>query len=419
MKFYNNMNQVQKLLIIGFVWPEPNSSAAGGRMMQLISLFRAQGFSITFASPAQDSDFMVDLGEYVVDKKSIELNNSSFDVFIKELNPDVVLFDRFMMEEQFGWRVAENCPDALRLLDTEDLHCLRSARQKAFKESRSFNTNDLFVEEVAKREIASILRCDLSLMISEFEMELLESAFKIDISLLYHLPFLLEPIDASEIIELQTFEERKDFIFIGNFLHEPNWNAVKYLKDTIWPLIKKCLPEAVLNVYGAYPSQKVLQLHNKKEGFLILGRASDAQEVVKQARVVLAPLRFGAGIKGKLLEAMQCGTPSVTTSIGSESMHGDLPWNGFITDDVADFVYSAIQLYQDKAIWLKAQQNGLEIINQRYSLGLFEADFRVKIEFLYSNLQQHRLNNFIGSMLQHHTLKSTKYMSRWIEEKNR
>jgi glycosyltransferase involved in cell wall biosynthesis len=413
------MNQVQKLLIIGFVWPEPNSSAAGGRMMQLISLFKAQGFGITFASPAQNSDFMVDLQEYEVDKKSIELNNSSFDVFIKELNPSVVLFDRFMMEEQFGWRVTENCPDALRLLDTEDLHCLRLARQKAFKENRSFNTTDLFIEEVAKREIASILRCDLSLMISEFEMELLESAFKIDTSLLYYLPFLLEPIESFEIQELPTFEERKDFIFIGNFLHEPNWNAVQYLKDTIWPLIKKRLPEVVLNVYGAYPSQKVLQLHNAKEGFFIMGRAIDAQEVVQEARVVLAPLRFGAGIKGKLLEAMECGTPSVTTSIGSESMHGDLPWNGFVTDDVTDFVDAAVQLYQDKAIWQKAQQNGISIINQRYSKGLFESEFRAKIEFLRSNLEQHRLSNFMGAMLQHHTLKSTKYMSRWIEEKNK
>ena len=84
------------------------------------------------------------------------------------------------MEEQFGWRVAENCPDALRILDTEDLHCLRLARQKAFKEKREFATADLLVEEVAKREIASILRCDFSLMISEYEMELFQTVFKID-----------------------------------------------------------------------------------------------------------------------------------------------------------------------------------------------------------------------------------------------
>jgi glycosyltransferase involved in cell wall biosynthesis len=414
-----NMNQVQKLLIIGFVWPEPNSSAAGGRMMQLISLFKNQGFSITFASPALDSDFMVDLKSYEVDKKSIALNCSSFDTFVKELNPNIVLFDRFMMEEQFGWRVAENCPDALRLLDTEDLHCLRLARQKAFKENRPFEKNDLFVEDVAKREIASILRSDLSLMISEFEMELLKATFKIDKDLLFYLPFLLEPIEINSIRKLLSFEERKDFVFIGNFLHEPNWNAVQYLKVAIWPLIRKKLPEAVLHIYGAYPSQKVLQLHKPTEGFIVEGRAADAQEVVKNARVVLAPLRFGAGIKGKLLEAMQCGTPSVTTSIGAESMHSNLPWNGFIADDTTDFADAAVCLYQDRTIWLKAQENGLKIINQRYLGVLFEDDFNSKIEFLQSNLQQHRLNNFMGELLQHHTLRSTKYMSKWIEEKNK
>ncbi|MFA9192293.1 glycosyltransferase [Flavobacterium sp. FZUC8N2.13] len=413
------MNQMQTLLIIGFVWPEPNSSAAGGRMMQLISLFQKQGFQVVFASPAQDSDFMVDLSEFGVQKESIELNSSSFDNFIKELNPTLVLFDRFMIEEQFGWRVAETCPDALRILDTEDLHCLRFARQKAFKEKREFQISDLLAEEVAKREIASILRCDLSLMISEYEMELLTTTFKIDNALLYYLPLLLESKAIHDLEKLLSFEERKDFVFIGNFYHEPNWNAVQYLKETIWPLIKKQLPEAVLNVYGAYHSQKVLQLHNTKEGFLVHGRAENAQEVVKKARVVLAPLRFGAGIKGKLLEAMQCGTPSVTTSIGAESMQGNLPWNGVVEDNPELFADKAIQLYQDKDIWLQAQNNGIEIIKQRYLRKLFEGDFATQIQFLVSNIKQHRLNNFIGQLLQHHTLKSTKYMSKWIEEKNK
>ena len=413
------MDQVEQLLIIGFVWPEPNSSAAGGRMVQLISLFKNQGFAVTFASPALDSDFMVDLKQHGVDKKSIDLNCSSFDVFVKELNPTVVLFDRFMMEEQFGWRVAENCPNALRLLDTEDLHCLRLARQKAFKENRVFQIADLFSEEVAKREIASILRCDLSLMISEFEMELLETTFKIDASLLYYLPFLLEPIDVAALEKLPSFEERKDFVFIGNFLHEPNWNAVRYLKETIWPKIKKQLPAAVLNVYGAYPSQKVLQLNNVKDGFLIKGRATEAQEVVQNACVVLAPLRFGAGIKGKLLEAMQCGTPSVTTTIGAESMHGNLPWNGFIEDSPEAFAEKAVVLYKDEKLWLQAQKNGIEIIGHRYLKELFTEDVERRISSLQANIQHHRLVNFMGTMLQYHALKSTKYMSRWIEEKNK
>ncbi|MDR6846269.1 glycosyltransferase [Flavobacterium granuli] len=412
------MTQIQTLLIIGFVWPEPNSSAAGGRMLQLITQFQQQGYAITFASPAMDSDFMVDLAPLNVKKESIALNCSSFDTFVKELNPAVVLFDRFMIEEQFGWRVAENCPDALRVLDTEDLHCLRLARQKAFKEHRNFTITDTLKEEVAKREIASILRCDLSLMISEFEMELLKTTFKIDDKLLYYLPFLLEPISEKTFEKLPSFEERNDFIFIGNFLHEPNWNAVQYLKETIWPLLRKQLPDANLHVYGAYPSQKVLQLHQPKEGFHIKGRAIDANEVVQNARIVLAPLRFGAGIKGKLIEAMQCGTPSITTTIGAESMQGNLPWNGFVTDDVTEFTNSAMQLYQDKKVWILAQQNGISIINERYSKEQFENDFASKIQILRSNLPQHRLDNFFGALLQHHTLTSTKYMSRWIEAKN-
>jgi hypothetical protein len=409
----------QRVLILGFVWPEPNSSAAGGRMVQLISIFKERGFDVTFASSASDSVYMIDLESLAVAKKSITLNCSSFDVFVKELNPSIVLFDRFMMEEQYGWRVAENCPDALRLLDTEDLHCLRLARQKAFKENRSFSTDDLLVEDVAKREIASILRCDISLMIAEYEMELLQTVFKIDSSLLYYLPLLLESIDASTIQKLLSFEERNNFVFIGNFLHEPNWNAVQYLKETIWPLIRKQMPEAVLQVYGAYPSQKVLQLHQPKEGFHIMGRANDAREVVKTARVVLAPLRFGAGIKGKLVEAMQCGTPSVTTTIGAESMCGDLPWNGFIAEDAQVFADKAIELYQEKTLWLKAQENGFQIIEKRYLKSLFENDFVKHILEVQINLKPHRLDNFMGTLLQHHTLTSTKYMSRWIEEKNK
>lgn len=413
------MNQIKKLLIIGFVWPEPNSSAAGGRMMQLISIFAANGFKITFASPALDSDFMVDLALFGVEKRAIELNNSSFDDFVIELNPDVVLFDRFMIEEQFGWRVSENCPKAIRLLDTEDLHCLRTARQKAFKENRTFELYDLLSEEVAKREIASILRCDLSLIISGFEMKVLKDIFKIDSKLLFYLPFLVDEMNEKNLLDLPLFEDRENFVFIGNFLHEPNWNTVQYLKETIWPLIRKDFPEAVLQVYGAYPSQKVLQLHQPKNGFFIMGRAADANEIVKNARVVLAPIRFGAGLKGKLLEAIQCGTPSVTTEIGAEAMHADLLWNGFITNDIEIFAKQAVELYDNENLWKQSQKNGIAIVNKCYQKNEFAAVLIDEINALMTDSENHRLHNFMGSLLQHHTLKSTKYMAKWIEAKNK
>lgn len=405
--------------MIGTVWPEPNSSAAGSRTMQLIEQFQKLNWKITFACAAADSNFSIDFQKNGIEKVTIELNNSSFDDFIKKLQPTIVLFDRFMIEEQFGWRVAENCPTALRILDTIDLHCLRLARQQAYKEKRIFVNDDLLNTDVAKREIASIYRCDLTLMISTYEMDLLQRFFKIDADILHYTPFLLNPIQEKEILGWPLIEDRKHFVTIGNFLHEPNWNSVLYLKEEIWPLIRKQLPDAELHIYGAYPSPKVTQLHQPKDGFVIKGRADSVQEVMLNAKVCLAPLRFGAGLKGKLIDAMECGTPSVTTTIGAEAMHGNLEWAGAVSDDASEFVKAAIQLYSDKFIWLKAQKQGVEIINQ-----VFEKENQAKllIEKIYhiqNKLILHRQKNFIGSMLMHHTISGTKYMSRWIEEKNK
>ncbi len=407
------MQKSKSLLIIGFVWPEPKSSAAGSRMMQLIVLFQENGYGITFVSTAQNLEFSENLKVLGITTKTIELNSATFDEFVKKLQPTIVLFDRFMIEEQFGWRVSESCPDALKILNTEDLHCLRNARQLAVKENREFHLDDLFLD-MAKREIASILRCDLSLMVSEFEMELLQTHFKIDKTLLYHLPIFAEKLDV-----IPTYGERNDFVFIGNFLHVPNWDCVKYLSEFIWPLLHSKLPAAKMLVYGAYPSQKVLELHHPKSNFYIMGRAENAIEVVKKAKVVLAPIRFGAGIKGKLLEAMQCGTPSVTSTIGAEAMTGTLDWNGFIKDNPDDFTSAAVTLYKDKNGWQKCQENGFEILEQRYKKTFFEKDFITEINSLLNTLKQHRKTNFIGSILQHHLLSSTKYMSKWIEEKNK
>lgn len=412
------MIESQHILMIGTVWPEPNSSAAGSRTLQLIEQFQKLNWKITFACAASDSEFSIDFEKHGIAKVTIELNNNSFDEFIKKLQPTIVLFDRFMIEEQFGWRVAENCPKALRVLDTIDLHCLRLARQSAFKEKRKFANDDLY-SDVARREIASIYRCDCTLMISTFEMTLLHEFFKIDSELLHYTPFLLNPIQEKEKLAWPLFEDRKHFITIGNFLHEPNWNSVLYLKEEIWPLIRKQLPDAELHIYGAYPSPKVTQLHQAKEGFLIKGRAVSAHEVMLNAKVCLAPLRFGAGLKGKLIDAMECGTPSVTTSVGAEAMHGGLEWCGVIADNIEGFVDGAVNLFTNKPAWQKAQQQGIEIINH-----VFEKDNQArllieKIYHLQNNLILHRQKNFIGSMLMHHTISGTKYMSRWIEEKNK
>ncbi|WP_237028688.1 glycosyltransferase [Pedobacter steynii] len=287
------------ILIIGLVWPEPGSSAAGTRMIQLIDLFISAGYEVVFASAAAKSEFSYNLKEMGVLERGITLNDAGFNLFLKEINPGMVLFDRFIMEEQYGWRVQEECPDAMRILDTEDLHCLRNARQQAIKTDQ-LPAADLFTD-MAKREIASILRCDLSLIISEVEMKILEEQFRLDPSLIYYLPFLEEALAEEDISSWKTFEEREGFVFIGNFLHEPNWHTLQVLKTKVWPLLRKKIPAATLHIYGAYATQKVMQLHNEKEKFHIHGRAENARESISNHKVLLAPIQFGAGLKGSLL----------------------------------------------------------------------------------------------------------------------
>ena len=407
-----------KLLVIGYVWPEPKSSAAGSRMMQLLSYFQKNGFDIIFATTAKPTENKVDLESIGIAEKAIKLNDPSFDSFLNELDPELVLFDRFMMEEQFGWRVDDTCPKAIKLLDTEDLHFLRNARSHAFRSNK--NEEDFYLDsDLAKREISAIYRCDLSLIISEIEMRLLQDKFQVPTHILFYFPFLLDPVSEKERNELPEFKDRKDFISIGNFLHEPNWKAVLNLKENIWPKIHKALPEAKMNIYGAYASQKVLNLHNPKENFLVHGWAENSKEVMRNARVCLAPIQFGAGLKGKLVEAMQCGTPSVTTAVGAEGINGKNNWNGYISNSMTEFIEKSVELYSDQELWYHKQNLGFEIIKDRFSKTEHQEEFRKGLENIQKDIKRHRDLNFTGKMLKHHLHRSTYFMSKFIEEKNK
>jgi len=406
------------VLIIGFVWPEPKSSAAGSRMLQLIQFFKQEDCAIAFATACAKSDNAFDLASIGVAKENIKLNDASFDDFILKLKPDVVLFDRFMTEEQFGWRVTEHLPETLRILDTEDLHFLRKAREEAFKKN-AMSEAEFLINETTKREIASIYRCDLSLIISEAEQQLLQEEFNIPDNLIFYMPFLVAPVSEAKKEELPTYAHRENFMTIGNFMHPPNYNALLYLKETIWPKMSAQLPQAKLYNYGAYVSQKVMQLHNEKEGFLIKGWAENVHTPMQNSRLLLAPIRFGAGLKGKVFDAMQNGTPLITTSFGAEGIMTNGNANGYICDTPESFATHAIKLYQDQSLWLKMQARGFALLEEKFSKPRFEAEFRERLNRLFKNYKAERQQNFIGALLQHHTLKSTAYMSKWIEAKNK
>lgn len=306
-----------RCLIIGKVWPEPSSTAAGRHTLDVIETLLDAGWQVDFASAAQKSDHARDLSVLGVGEHTVEVNNSTFDDWISALDPEIVIFDRFMTEEQFGWRVAEHCPDALRVLDTSDLHCLRAAREEQVKSGAVLRLRN----ETALREVAAIFRSDLTLMISEFEMDLLSREYGVPEHILTYWPFSVElPGTAS------SFDQREHFIMIGSLMHAPNLDAARWCKEYIWPQIRRELPNVELHCYGSYGERFAGELDSPETGFLFKGRAEGALETMARYRVNLAPLRYGAGLKGKVFDGFLSGTPTVMTPIAAEGIFIEYGW---------------------------------------------------------------------------------------------
>jgi len=403
-------------LIIGHVWPEPGSSAAGTRINEIMLMLYADGWNLTFASAAQRSEFVRFPENIVIDEVQIELNSSTFDFWLKALKPDLVLFDRFMSEEQYGWRVAKMLPKCIRVLDTEDLHFLRHTRANRIDSKSVMRQADFYTAETF-REIAAIYRCDLSLIISKFECELLTNTFKIPEDLLYYLPFYRKNVAQNSAFSLNAaFEKRRGFAMIGNFQHPPNRDAVLYLKEHIWPAILTREPSAELHIYGAYMQAKDKQLHDVKSNFFMHGRVDNALEAIQKHRVLLAPLRFGAGLKGKLVDAMQSGTPFVTTDIGAEGLLCS-PRN--VVNEIGGFAQRAVMLHNSKNDWQEASEEGYRYFNEQFADDTIQARFLAVLNKLVVDVEKQRLQNFTGAMLMHHRMQSTRFLSKWIEEKNK
>lgn len=430
------MSQIApRLLVIGTVWPEPKSSAAGTHLLSLINVFQRNGYECHFACPANhyEAQHTIDLSALNITAVNIELNDSRFDEMVGELAPDVVLFDRFMMEEQFSWRVRAACPNALCILDTEDIHSLRELRRRLHNQ---YPNIDLSIEalaqyhegdsaypqlqgclhnELAIREITSIMRMDLSLIISKQEYQFITKHYPLSADTLFYCPFLTPGITNKQQAQWLSFEQRQHFVFIGNYRHAPNWDAVQYLAKTVWPQIKAQLPEAQCYVYGAYTPAKAQQFNQPKSGFHIAGWARDAQTVLENARINLAPLRFGAGLKGKVFDAAQVGTPSMMTTIASEGIYTDEAL--CIADDAQEFANKAVQLYQDRELWIRTQQGNAAHLNAQFNVNHYTAELIERIHSLRDNLSQHRAANFWQAMINQQQLKATQYMSQWIEAK--
>ncbi|NIF18832.1 glycosyltransferase [Pantoea sp. Cy-639] len=391
-----------QLLVIAHAWPEPEQHSAGRYMMQILDNFLGHGWQVTFASAATAGEYKADLAARGIREHTLGAQAS-----LQGLpTPDVVLFDHFLVEERFCGLLA---PATLRLLALPGLHSLREARQQLLRRRlvegldpndfhALFGTSgpDLFrlmaPASLTQRELAAIWRCDLTLVASAMELDLLLNGFAVADYLLHHCPANITVSGQAH----RPFDERRHFVSLGPFNDATQADAVLWMKHNLWPMLRRRLPEAQLHLYGVGASERTLALHAPEDGFHVRGVTEDPQAVLASARVCLAPLRGGAGFSASLAQALGSGTPSVVTPFAAQALQGHQPWPGTIAASAEGLAQAAAQLYADPGAWQQAQDacNALGQSLQRQAATLFD-----RLEHSLAHLDELRLFNFTGAML--------------------
>jgi glycosyltransferase involved in cell wall biosynthesis len=220
---------------------------------------------------------------------------------------------------------------------------------------------------------------------------------------------------------LRPFAERQQFVMIGNFRHAPNRDSVHWVHKTLWKEIREALPRAELHVYGAYPNREDMALHSPKDGFMMQGPwLGDARECLSRYRVLLAPLRFGAGIKGKVLDAWAAGTGVLASPLAAEGMvdrGADYPGAVIPWGDVATWTRAAVRLHETEGDWVREQERGFEVLSREYDPRKMGLAFVQATEQRLgsSNVQW----NWLAELLHQQEQSAARYLSRYIELKER
>ena len=277
----------KNVLFISPVWPEPSSSAAGVRTTDLIESFQQRDYAVSYVSPSTPNHHTNVIQSTGIQTFECPLNNEGdFTEVLSTAQPDVVIFDRFYAEEMFSFRVKDLFPNALRVLDMQDVHFLREGRQQLAKTGA--NMADILAcrpdtsSPGCLREVASIYRSDLTLVCSPVELKMLKEHYGIPSHKLALAPLFAPPsphatraaaagAERSQNSEglNKSYSQRKNFIMIGNFRHPPNFDSVRWACRDIWPSLRKAVqaaapqePAPELHLYGSYAPQAASELHN-------------------------------------------------------------------------------------------------------------------------------------------------------------
>ena len=351
---------IGRVLCIDYEVPRPDREAGGYATFQEIKLFQSLGYKVTFV-PAN----MAYLHGYVEDlqKNGVEVIYAPFYYSVHEfIEKRGKEFDIFYIVR---WHVAKDYIDLIRsvnpsakiLFNNADLHFLRELR-----EAIATNNKDLLVQAIDTREkeLEVMRKVDLVLSYNEAEHAVIIS-HNLDSTKVAKWPWVVYLKEG-----VKPFEERDGIAFLGNYRHFPNISAVRFFVEKVMPLLRKEIPDIKFYVYGAHMPEEFKKEFDF-EDVILKGYVKSLDEVFYNCKIFVAPLLSGAGIKGKVIEALSYGMPSVLSPIAAEATGIRNGFEAFIVEKPEEYVEAIVKLYNDKKLWQKMRENALNFVKAEYS----------------------------------------------------
>ncbi len=354
-----------RVLFIDACTPTPDQDAGSIDIYNIMEVLVGMGWAVTFipednyAYMEKYTPMMQALGVQMLYHPYIK----SVDQHISEFGRtyDLVMSYRPHVTGRHIKNIRNKCPNAKLVFNTVDLHFLRLEREAKLKRSRELLRESKKLEAI---ELGLIKEADLTTVVSSVELELLK---KLGAKNVVHLP-LSRKIVPSEV----PFEERRGLLFVGGFQHSPNVDAVLYFVNEVMPLLRKKIDGVVLNVVGSNAPVEILDLNCRD--VVIHGFVENLTPLLNAVRLNIAPLRFGAGTKGKVVQALASGLPTVGTSIALEGTGLEHENNALLADSPNDLAECISAVYHSRAKWNRLSVNGLKLAERTFGLSNLESN---------------------------------------------
>ena len=350
----------RQILIIDAETPRPQHDSASLRLANLMRLLNADGAHVVFL-PADLRYAGDDTAR--LRQQGVEAWHAPFvqrpSAWLHEHGHrfDLVMLSRHYVAAEFLPLVRRFAPQARVVFDTVDLHFLREMRGAELAGDAALRHA---AERTRERELSVIRASDTTLVVSPAERDMLSA--------------LLPGADVEVLANLHEvahtglpFRQRHDLVFVGGFRHPPNVDAVLWFGREVFPLIHARQPDIRFHCIGTAPPADVLALQ-AQPGIVIHGHVADLGPYMDGARVAVAPLRFGAGVKGKVNLSMAHGQPVVATACAVEGMHLTSGHDVLVADDAAGFADAVLTLYRDEELWERLAAHGRANIEQHFSM---------------------------------------------------